>query len=133
VSAFNLANIETTSISSNPTYTLEGFTSRTVIASPNSLGAGLAPIGTTSINPSNITFENVSEGGTAPNGGTSYTYQSYANGTQLNNSFDVNNKFTVCDQNGLVNPNADYVFNLDKLNRAANSSTSNPATFVISE
>jgi hypothetical protein len=69
----------------------------------------------------------------APNGGTSYTYQSYANGTQLNNSFDVNNKFTVCDQNGLVNPNADYVFNLDKLNRAANSSTSNPATFVISE
>ena len=133
VSAFNLANIETTVISNNPTYRLEGFVSRTVIASPNSLGAGLAPVGTAVVNPNNITFENVSEGGTAPNGGTVYTYQSYSNGTQIDNSFDVNNKFTVCDQNGTINSNGDHVFNLDKLNRAANSSTSNPASFVISE
>jgi hypothetical protein len=133
VSAFNLAGIETTSISSNPTYTLEGFTSRTIIASPTSLGAGLAPIGTTVTNGNNITFENVSEGGTAPNGGTLYTYQSYSDGIQLDNSYDTNNKFTVCDSNGLTDSNGDHVFNLDKLNRAANSSTSNPATFVLSE
>ena len=133
VSAFNLAGIETTSISSNPTYTLEGFNSRTIIASPNSLGAGLAPVGTTVTNANNITFENVSEGGTAPNGGTLYTYQSYSDGIQLDNTYDVNNKFTVCDENGLTDNNGDHVFNLDKLNRAANSSTSNPASFVISE
>jgi hypothetical protein len=133
VSATNLAGIETTSISSNPTYTLEGFTSRTVIASPTSIGAGLAPVGTTVTNANNISFENVSEGGTAPNGGTIYTYQSYADGIQLDNTFDVNNKFTVCDSNGVTDSDGDHVYNLDQLNRAANSSTSNPATFVISE
>ena len=133
ISATNLAGIVTTSIQSNPTYTLEGFTSRTVIASPNSLGAGLAPIGTTVTNASNITFENVSEGGTAPNGGTIYTYQSYSDGIQLDNSFDENNKFTVCDGNGVTDSNGDHVFNLDQLNRAANSSTTNPATFILSE
>jgi len=133
VSATNLAGIATSSIQSNPTYTLEGFTSRTVIASPNSIGAGLAPAGTTVTNANNISFENVSEGGTAPNGGTIYTYQSYADGIQLDNTFDVNNKFTVCDSNGVTDSDGDHVYNLDKLNRAANSSTSNPATFVISE
>lgn len=133
VSATNLAGIETTSISSNPTYTLEGFTSRTIIASPNSIGAGLAPIGTTITNANNVSFENVSEGGTAPNGGTSYTYESYANGLQLDSSYDINNKFTVCDSNGVTDSNGDHVYNLDKLNRAANSSTTNPATFIVSE
>ena len=133
VSATNLAGIETTSISTNPTYTLEGFTSRTVIASPNSIGAGLAPIGTTVTNPNNITFENVSEGGTAPNGGTIYTYENLADGIQLDSSFDVNNKFVICDSNGLTDADGDHVYNLDKLNRAANSSTTNPATFIISE
>ena len=132
-SATNLAGITTTSILSNPNYTLEGFTSRTVIASPNSLGAGLAPIGTTVSVPGNITFENVSEGGTAANGGTIYTYQSFLDGVQLDNSYDINNKFTVCDSNGVTDSDGDYVFNLDQLNRAANSSTSNPATYIISE
>lgn len=133
VSATNLAGIVTTSILTNPTYTLEGFTSRTIIASPTSLGAGLAPIGTTVTNGNNITFENVSEGGTAPNGGTIYTYQSYTDGIQLDNTYDVNNKFTICDSNGVTDTNGNHVFNLDKLNRAANTSTSNPATFVLSE
>ena len=133
VTAINLAGIETTIISSNPTYTLEGFISRTIFASPTSLGAGLAEIGTTVTNPSNITFENISEGGDAPNGGTYYTYESFADGVQLNNSYDLNNKFTVCDANGLTDTNGGYIFNLDQLNRAANTSTSNPASFVISE
>lgn len=133
VSARNLANIETTIVSTNPNYTLEGFISRTIFASPTSLGAGLAEIGTTVTNPNNITFENISEGGDAPNGGTYYTYESFANGVQLNNSYDLNNKFTVCDANGLTDTNGGYIFNLDQLNRAANTSTSNPASFVISE
>lgn len=133
VSATNLAGIVTSSIQTNPTYTLEGFTSRTIVASPTALGAGLAPIGTTVTNANNITFENVSEGGTAPNGGTIYTYQSYADGIQLDNTYDLNNKFTVCNSNGVTDSDGDHVFNLDKLNRAANSSTSNPATYVLSE
>jgi hypothetical protein len=133
VSATNLANIATTSISTNPTYTLAGFSSRTVSASPNSLGAGLAAIGTTVSNVNSITFENVSEGGTAPNGGTIYTYQSYSDGIQLDNSYDLNNKFTVCNSSGLTDSDGGYVFNLDKLNRSANTSTLNPASFVISE
>jgi len=133
VSATNLAGIVTSSIQTNPTYTLEGFISRTIVASPTALGAGLAPIGTTVSNANNITFENVSEGGTAPNGGTIYTYQSYADGIQLDNTYDLNNKFTVCNSNGVTDSDGDHVFNLDKLNRAANSSTSNPATYVLSE
>lgn len=133
VSATNLANITTTSILTNPTYTLSGFSSRTASASPNSLGAGLAPIGTTVSNANSITFENISEGGSAPNGGTIYTYQTYSNGIQLDNTYDLNNKFTICDSSGITNSNGDYVFNLDKLNRSANTSTLNPASFVISE
>lgn len=133
VSATNLAGITTTTIATNPTYSLEGFGSRTIIASPNSLGAGLAPVGTSVSNPNNVSFENVSEGGTAPNGGTAYTYQSYSDGVQLDNSYDLNNKFTVCDSSGTTDSNGGYVFNLDKLNRSANSSTANPATFIVSE
>jgi hypothetical protein len=133
VSATNLAGIETTSVTTNPTYTLEGFNSRTIIASPNSLGAGLAPVGTSVSDPNNVLFENVSEGGTAANGGTIYTYQNYSDGIQLDNSYDLNNKFTVCDSNGITDSNGDHVFNLDKLNRSANSSTANPATFIVSE
>ena len=133
VSATNLAGIATNSIQNNPTYTLEGFSSRTVIASPNSIGAGLAPIGTTVTNVNNISFENISEGGSASNGGTLYTYESFTDGIQLDSSFDVNNKFTVCNSNGVTDSDGDHVYNLDKLNRAANSSTSNPATYIISE
>jgi hypothetical protein len=132
-SALNLAGIETTIVSNNPNYTIEGFSSRTTQASPNSLGAGLSNIGTTVSNTNNISFENISEGGTAPNGGTFYTYQSYADGIQLDNSYDENNKFTICNSNGITDSDGDHVFNLDKLNRSANTSTSNPASFVISE
>lgn len=133
VSATNLAGLSTTTISTNPNYILAGFSSRTINASPTSLGAGLANVGTTISNTSDVTFENLSEGGTAPNGGTIYTYQSYPDGTQLDNSYDVDNKFTVCDSSGLTDADGDHVFNLDKLNRAANTSTSNPAQFVIKE
>ena len=133
VSATNLANITTTSISSSPNYKLAGFSPRTISASPNSLGAGLADIGTTVSNPNNLTFENISEGGSAPNGGTAYIYQPYSDGVQLNNTYDLNNKFAVCNSSGVTDSDGNYVFNLDKLNRSANTSTSNPASFVISE
>lgn len=133
ISATNLAGISTTSIATNPNYTIAGFSSRTITASPNSLGAGLANIGTTVSNPSSVVFENLSEGGAAPNGGTIYTIQTTGNGIQMSNALDINNKFVITDSSGLTDSNGDHVFNLDKLNRAANTSVSNPASFVISE
>tara|TARA_Y100000593_G_scaffold4890_1_gene9623 strand:- start:4554 stop:7469 length:2916 start_codon:yes stop_codon:yes gene_type:complete len=133
VSGRNLAGRETTVIGTNPQYVLSGFAERVTSASPVSLGAGLAPIGTMALGPSTIVFENISEGGPGPSGGTIYTYQSYADGISLDNTYDVDNKFTVCNSAGVTNATGDYVFNLDKLNRAANTSVANPAKFVLSQ
>ena len=52
---------------------------------------------------------------------------------QLDNSYDLDNKFTVCDSLGVTNSNGDHIFNLDKLNRAANTAVNNPAQFAVSE
>lgn len=133
VSGDNLAGITTTTISTNPNYTLEGFSARTITASPTSLGAGLADIGTSVGDPNNVNMENISEGGSGPNGGTVYSYQSYADGIQLDNTYDLDNKFTVCDSLGVTDSNGDHIFNLDKLNRAANTAVNNPAQFAVSE
>jgi hypothetical protein len=133
VSGDNLAGITTTTISTNPNYIIQGFSARTITASPTSLGAGLAPIGTSVSNPSNVSMENISEGGSGPNAGTIYSYESYPDGTQLDNSYDLDNKFTVCDSLGVTNSNGDHIFNLDKLNRAANTAVNNPAQFAVSE
>lgn len=132
VSAFNLAGIETTTVSPS-TYNIEGFNSRDIFASPQSLSAGLAPIGTSVTNPNNVDLENTSEGGAGPNGGTIYTYKSIANGTQLDFTFDFNNEFTVCDSSGLTDSNGDHIFNLDALSRAANTDVNNPAKYIVSE
>ena len=131
--AYNLANIKTETITTNPNYVLSGFSERTISADPNSLGAGLASIGTSVVNGNNVSVESLSKGGGGSNGGTDFSYQSYANGTQLDSSYDVENKFAVCDSNGIVDSNGDHIFNLDKLNRAANTSTNNPASFIIKE
>lgn len=131
--AKNLAGRETTLISSNPNYTLEGFAERTVYAIPTDLAAGLISVGTQISNPNNLTVENVSEGGDGNNGGTYYTFRNLNAGTQLNNLFNHNNQFTVCDENGIVDSNGSYLFNLDKNNRSANTSTDNPSPFIISE
>jgi|TARA_Y100000289_G_scaffold39202_1_gene38662 hypothetical protein len=133
VSGQNLAGKQVNVITTNPDYTLEGFSSRTITASPQSLGAGLASIGTSVSNTSNVNMENISEGGGGPNGGTVYSYQSYSDGIQLSNVYDENNKFTVCDSLGVTSSTGDYIFNLDKLNRAANTSVNNPAQFLVSE
>ena len=133
VSGRNLAGKETTTIGTNPNYVLSGFSSRVIAAPPASLGAGLAAIGTTVLGPSTIDFENISEGGSAPSGGTIYAYQSYADGITLDNSYDEDNKFAVCTSAGVTSTTGNYVFNLDKLNRAANTSAANPAKFVISQ
>ena len=131
--ARNLANISTNLISNNANYILSGFTERTLECSPNSLGAGLVNLGTTVTNPQNIYFENLSEGGAGPNGGVVYSYENISGGMQLNNTFDHLKKFTTCDISGLASASGDHIFNLDKINRFSNTSTINPAIFIISE
>lgn len=129
----NLAGITTSSVSVNPNYVLAGFDSREITSPPTSLGAGLSSIGTSVSNPSNVSLENVSEGGSGPNEGTIYSAQITGDGIQMTNSFDIDNKFVVTDSLGLTNSTGDFIFNLDKLNRAANTSVNNPAKFIISE
>ena len=131
--AKNLAGISTDFISNNPNYTLSGFSERTLQCNPNSLGAGLVNIGTTVTDPYNIYFENLSEGGVGPNGGVIYSYEYISGGTQLNSTFDYLKKFTTCEVSGLSSISGDHIFNLDKVNRFANTSTINPAIFIISE
>ena len=134
VSGDNLAGIPTTSITTNPNYNIAGFDSRQATSNPSTaLGRGLFYIGTTVSNPSNVIFENIAEGGSGPNGGTIYSYQSFSNGTQLVDSMDYDNKFTVSDQNGSVSTSGDYIYNLDKSIRDANASTLNPAISRVEE
>lgn len=111
---------EVTVISTNPNYSISGFAEREVIASPQSLGAGLAAIGTSVSDPSNVKFENISEG-ISPGVGTDYTYKSYADGTQMTATIDFNDQFTVTDSVGLTSTTGDHVFNLDRENRNANA------------
>lgn len=133
-SAKNLAGKVQNSISTNPNYVLAGFSARIVDSNPSTaLGRGLFPIGTTVSNPSDVTFENMAEGGTAPNGGTIYSYKSYANGTPLNDTLDFNNQFAICNSAGVTYTTGDFIYNLDKLIRDANSSTTTPAKGAIEE
>ena len=53
-----------------------------------------------------------------PQCGTIYSYQSYADGIQLDNSYDLITNLQF-DSLGVTDSNGDHIFNLDKLNRAA--------------
>ena len=134
VNAQNLAGITTTTILINPSYTLEGFSPRTVASNPSTaLGRGLFPIGTTISDPNNVVFENIAEGGSGPNGGTIYSYKSFSAGTQLVDSMDFNDQFAVCNSAGVTSVNGDFCYNLDKVIRDGNSSTQFPAQANIKE
>lgn len=134
VSGQNLAGIDTTTVSVNPNYVLAGFSARTVASNPSTaLGRGLFPVGTTISDPNDVTFENIAEGGSGPNGGTIYSYKSFTDGTQLVDTMDFNNEFAVCDSAGIVSTTGDYCYNLDKIIRDANTSTLVPATANIKE
>lgn len=134
VSGQNLAGIDTTAVSVNPNYVLAGFSARTVASNPSTaLGRGLFPVGTTISDPNDVTFENIAEGGSGPNGGTIYSYKSFVDGTQLVDSMDFNDEFAVCDSAGTASTTGDHCYNLDKTIRDANTSTAVPATANIKE
>ncbi len=131
LSIFNLALIETTV--TNPTnYNIEGFTERKLEVHPNSLFGGLADIGTQVTVPANVTFENLSEAGDGPNGGTNYTF----NSSIVNKVFfniDYDDQFIVCDSLGEPLVNGSFLFNLDSLSRASNADVRHPAQFLVKE
>lgn len=131
ISVFNLANIETNTC--NPSdYNVEGFVSREIESHPNSLFGGLASIGTNVTTAANVTFENLSEAGSGPNGGTEYTLEdTLVNQVVFNTDFD--DQFIVCDDTGIPNPNGNFVFNLDALSRASNADVRHPAKFLVKE
>lgn len=131
VSAFNLANIETTT-STPPEYNVEGFVAREIEAHPNDLFAGIAEIGTTVTNPANVTFENLSEAGHGPNGGTEYSFDASII-AQVEFDADKDDQFFVCDSDGSPLNNGSFVFNLDALSRAANADVRHPARFLVKE
>ena len=85
------------------------------------------------VDPNNLHFENLSKGGSAQNGGTIFTYKSFPAGTKMDFLVNFSNQFTVCDSDGTFNPNGEYLFNLDKLNRDSNSDKNNPAQFIVRE
>ena len=118
----------------NPEYIISGFESREIYAPPQSLSAGLAEIsGVNVFDPSGIILENTSKGGTAPSGGTFFEYQYYADGIQMGPGTDIVDKFTTTNSQGLTTGfGATHIFNLDKLNRAANAALPG-AKFLIRE
>jgi len=133
VSSKNLAGIITNSVSP-ATYNIQGFSQRTLLATKDSLAQGLSNnIGLSVVDPNNLHFENLSKGGSAQNGGTIFTYKSFPAGTKMDFLVNFSNQFTVCDSDGTFNPNGEYLFNLDKLNRDSNSDKNNPAQFIVRE
>lgn len=133
VTSKNLAGISTTLVSP-VSYNIQGFSERTLTATKDSLAQGLSNnIGVSVFDPSNLNFENLSKGGSASNGGTIFAYRSFAAGTQMDFLVNFSNQFTVCNSDGTFNPNGQYLFNLDKLNRDSNSDKNNPAQFIVRE
>ena len=131
LSIFNLALIETTT--TNPTdYNIEGFTERKLEVDPNSLFGGLANIGTQVTVPTNVTFENLSEAGDGPNGGTSYTFNNSV-ASKVFFNIDYDDEFIVCDSLGDPVANGSFLFNLDSLSRATNADVRHPAQFLVKE
>jgi len=98
-----------------------GFTSRTltIAAWPNrevDLGTNVADV-------NKLTCENLSKGGSAPNGGTIYTYDSTITNEE--------NEFTITSPSGIVNINGNLWYNKDQANAVSN--TSGTAQIIIEE
>lgn len=130
VEAFNLANKPTLSTTF---YIIRGFSGRIINIDPRSLFAGFSYLDINIQSPGTLYVENLSEGGDGAQGGTRYFHESSVeDGTQVNPELDYNNRFCICVEDGFMfGAGGDYIFNLDKLNRAANANVGNPAQFYI--
>jgi len=119
LSAHNLANIETTSISGDDEYVIGGFAKRRLTVSAYSAEVD---IGTYVTNVNKLVCTNLSEG---DENSENFTYQSYTNGTTLdpNNTtgVNINDKYTITDPSNTTNTTGHIWFNLDRPNRAGNT------------
>ena len=141
VSAFNLAGIETQSVSSP--YRIQGLSERTMTIDASSFDCGLGYIGAQISDITKFYVEDISESGDGPNGGTIYTSQStvltstnineFEEGQTLNELTDIANKYIICTDQATVYEQGDHFFNLDMTSRRSNASTDYPASFIIRE
>lgn len=139
-SGLNLAGQQTFVIGTRPNYIISGIVENSGIISNSSPCAGLTFLGGPMIDPSSMLVENVSKaGGGGANGGTDYTYQAYANGTSVDCTTDIVNKFAIVTSGAgagigvlTANTTGDFLFNLDMTQRLANTSAPG-ALFVISQ
>lgn len=136
VSGRNLAGKLTTTIGTNPNYTLSGIVFGSGYISELSPCQGLFYLGGPVIGPSTIYMENVSEAAGGPYGGTVYNYQAFSDGFSFDQwcTGNYDNKFAIV-TSGAVAPyftasaTGDYLFNLDQTNRQAN--TSFPGALIV--
>ena len=141
VSAFNLAGIETTTVSSQ--YKVEGLAERIMSIDPKSFDCGLGYIGAQISDISKFHVEDISEAGDGPNGGTVYSNhpsvltstnsEEFEEGQSLHEVIDIPNKYIIATSAATVYDEGDYFFNLDMVSRRSNSSTDSPARFIIRE
>jgi hypothetical protein len=98
-----------------------GFIARTltIAAWPNRQ----VDIGTTVVNVNNLIVENLSKGGSGPNGGTIFSYSNV-----IDNALD---EYTILDNSDNVDPNGNVWYNKD-LNNAVSNTTGN-AKIIIEE
>ena len=139
-SGLNLGGRETFVIGTRPNYIISGIVEGSGYISQLSPCAGLIYLQGPMIDPSTMLVENVTKaGGGGANNGTDYTYQAYANGTNITCTTDVVNKFAIVTSGAgpgigvlTANTTGDHLFNLDMNQRLANTKAPG-ALFVISQ
>jgi len=139
-SGLNLAGRETFVIGTRPNYVISGIVEGSGYIDPLSPCAGLIYLQGPMIDPATMLVENLTKaGGGGANNGTDYTYQAYANGTAVDCTTDIVNKFAIVTSGAgpgigvlTANTTGDYLFNLDQNNRLSNTAGAG-ALFVISQ
>jgi hypothetical protein len=119
--ATGLSNLTQTSINTGSTFTVGGFTSRTLTISawPNrEVG-----IGTQVSNTSKLLCEVLSKGGEGSNGGTNFTYS--------DNTSNAINQFTITQPTTIANSTGNIWYNKDQSNAVSN--TGGSAQVIIEE
>ena len=139
-SGLNLAGRETFVIGTRPNYIISGIVEGSGYIHPLSPCAGLIYLQGPMIDPATMLVENVAKaGGGGANNGTDYTYQAYADGTNITCATDIVDKFAIVTSGAgpgigvlTTSTTGDYLFNLDMTQRLANTAGAG-ALFVISQ
>lgn len=127
VSWVNRAGKETTTVTTNNTFYVGGFDERTltIAAWPNRTD----DIGVLVVDTSELVCENLSKGGSGPNGGTIFAFDNSPGSG--NTPDDETDKFCIVDASDLVDDDHQHWYNKDYAN--AESNTSGTASVLIEE